>query len=47
MAVAIVQLAAAGTAGLLVYLPIAVRREQLRQFRAVLRRGRPVEAPAG
>jgi PST family polysaccharide transporter len=33
-----VQLAAAGTAGLLVYVPVAVPREQLRQVSALLRR---------
>jgi PST family polysaccharide transporter len=37
----IVQLAVAGTAGLLAYVPVAVPREQLRQWLAVFRRREP------
>ncbi len=38
-----VQLALAGTAGVLVYVPIAVPREQLRQLWAMLRRRQPAD----
>jgi O-antigen/teichoic acid export membrane protein len=39
----VIQLAAAGTAGLLVYVPLAVPRDQLRRWRSAVRR----PAPAG
>jgi PST family polysaccharide transporter len=40
----LVQLLLAGTAGVAVYVPAAVPRDQLRQWRAMLRRGGPATA---
>jgi PST family polysaccharide transporter len=39
-----VQLAAAGTAGVLAYVPVAVPRDQIREWLTALRQRKPVEA---